>query len=220
MKHRLFIFAVFLLLVFTAGCAAENNMQNLQGQNMNLAGNNAGQGQRMDGGLYTGQSQWPGDTVDDYERGRANVTGGSAVDFNPVGGKTGGDLPYGAENMAVNDVADNTDKLSDNPAGNHAAAGAGGNAAGNGIRLLNIKNPVKRGETGFLSIQGKPSVRYTISAVYNKGGKTFSSAIEKTSGTDGIVSWVWSVSSDTLPGTYNITVTGGGDVFTTAYTVE
>ena len=93
-------------------------------------------------------------------------------------------------------------------------------ATGRGITLLNMKTPVNRGGTGNLSIQGKPSVRYSATAVYNRTGKIFTSTIEKTAGADGIVKWIWNVSKDTHPGTYNVMISGGGEILTTAYTVE
>lgn len=94
-----------------------------------------------------------------------------------------------------------------------------GGAADGGIILLNITSPVNRGETGSLSIQGKPAVQYTVTAVYNKLGRTFTSTIEKRAGADGIVNWTWNVSKDTEPGKYDVMITGGKKVFTTAYVV-
>ena len=211
MKRLLFIFGVFLLFA-AAGCASAKDSRDLRLQEYEMTGNpREGQGQPMGAGSYTGgagQSQWPGDTVDNFAGNGTGVTGGAAVGYDPGIGVDG------------NSPSGNNATAPSGPSGNAVNAGAEDIAAGNGIVLLNIKNPVSRGGTGFLSIQGKPGNGYTISAVYKKSGKTFTSAVDKTAGSDGIVSWVWNVSGDTEPGIYNVTVTGGGDVLTTVYTVE
>jgi hypothetical protein len=196
----MFVFAIFLLISI-AGCAAANTPDNTSGIRQGYTGNTqAGQGGQSFAGAGERKSEWPGDTVNNNAMNGAGITGGSAISARTAG------------NAANSD------------AGNNAANNAGfyttGNTANRVITLLNIKTPVKRGGTARLSIQGQPGVRYTASSVYNKSGKTFTSAVEKTAGTNGVANWTWTIGGDTVPGTYNITVTGGGNAFSTTYTVE
>lgn len=89
-----------------------------------------------------------------------------------------------------------------------------------GIILLDIKTPVRQGETGSLSIQGKPNTQYTVTAVYNNSTGTITTTSAKRTGSDGKLSWTWNVSRDTMPGTYGLMITGGGKMLTAAYTVS
>lgn len=200
MKRGMFVFAIFLL-ISTAGCSAANTPDNTSGIRQGYTGNAlTGQGGQAGAGAEERKSEWPGDTVNNNAMNGTGLTGGSAISARTAG------------------------NAANSGAGNNAANNAGfyttGNTANRVITLLNIKTPVKRGGTARLSIQGQPGIRYTASSVYNKSGKTFTSAVEKTAGTDGVANWTWTVSGDTAPGTYNITVTGGGNVLTTMYTVE
>lgn len=95
-------------------------------------------------------------------------------------------------------------------------AGTGNN---DGLVLLEIKTPVVLGGQGSLTIQGQPRIRYTASAEYTKSGKSVTATAVKTSGADGTANWTWNISKDTLPGTYAVTVTGGGKQLLTTYTV-
>lgn len=99
------------------------------------------------------------------------------------------------------------------------AVGTTGTEAGGEIVLLNIKTRVPQGDKGSLSIQGKPDITYIATAVYEHSGKIITATAAKRAGADGIASWSWDVSKDTVPGTYRVMITGGGKLLTTAYTV-
>lgn len=92
-------------------------------------------------------------------------------------------------------------------------------APANEIILLDVKSPVKLGDKGGLSIQGKPGTRYTVTAVYNHTGRTLTSTGSRIAGPDGLAGWSWDVGKGTEPGTYRLLVRGDGKMLTTAYTV-
>lgn len=103
--------------------------------------------------------------------------------------------------------------------GDTADDGVTNTTGGAAIKLLDIKTPVRLGEAGSLSIQGEPDTLYSATAVYNRAGRVFTSTVEKRAGTDGVASWNWDVSADTLPGKYNIMISGGGQAVTAEYTI-
>lgn len=89
----------------------------------------------------------------------------------------------------------------------------------NEIILLDVKSPVRQGEKGGLSIQGKAGTRYTVTAVYNRAGKALTTTGSRISGPDGLAGWSWDVDGATEPGTYRLLIRGDGKALTTAYTV-
>lgn len=88
------------------------------------------------------------------------------------------------------------------------------------IRLISAKTNLKLGENGSITIQGDPGVTYDISSSYKWGTRTITALQSKAAGPDGRVTWFWSVNRNTLPGTYPITISGGGATFITSYTVS
>ncbi len=87
------------------------------------------------------------------------------------------------------------------------------------ITLVNIQTSIRQGESGTLTIQGKPGNAYTIAATFRRDGKTFVTTKSSTAGRDGFVTWTWDVAPGTEPGSYPVTVSCGSDKLTAAYTV-
>lgn len=87
------------------------------------------------------------------------------------------------------------------------------------ITLVSVKTLVKQGESGNLTIHGKPGQTYTISAAYQRAGKAYITVKSTRAGSDGLAAWTWDVAGDTRTGSYTITVAGAGEKLTTAYTV-
>ncbi len=90
---------------------------------------------------------------------------------------------------------------------------------GGGIVLRSISTPLRQGETGSLSFQGKSDTRYTITAVYKNSDDVVTTTVVRQSGTDGIIDVDWNVGTDTVPGTYSVMISGGGEQLMTSYTV-
>lgn len=91
-------------------------------------------------------------------------------------------------------------------------------AAGN-IKLVRAVNSIRQGRSGTLTIQGQPGTVYNAAATYRIGDKLVTTVESKTSDADGYATWNWPVSSRTEPGTYPITISGGGKTLITQYAV-
>jgi hypothetical protein len=87
------------------------------------------------------------------------------------------------------------------------------------IRVLEITETVRPGESAMLTIQGAPGVSYNAAATYMLGDDMATASQSKVAGADGRVTWNWIVNINTLPGRYAISVSGGGKTFITFYTV-
>lgn len=94
-----------------------------------------------------------------------------------------------------------------------------GTGDGGGIVLQSVTSPIKRGGTASIEICGTPGVEYSIVVRYSSSVSKASDLVPKIADANGIVVWEWRVGSRTKPGTYTITVTGGGDTLEAAFTV-
>lgn len=94
------------------------------------------------------------------------------------------------------------------------------NGQSSSLVLISVTSPVSRNQTATISVRGAPDAEYQIAVYYSSGKSTAAGLENKTSGADGMVSWNWKVGGSTNPGTYRISVTGGGDELTAEFTVE
>lgn len=88
-----------------------------------------------------------------------------------------------------------------------------------GLRIISANTRVSNEQYASISIIGKPGVTYSISSIYKWGRNDVEAFEKKKAGNDGIVTWIWQVRSNTAPGTYPITISGGGQKLETSYTV-
>lgn len=91
-------------------------------------------------------------------------------------------------------------------------------AEGN-LRVVDSKTTVRRGETGFITIQGKPNTQYTIETTYKVSGQVINGTQTRTSGGDGRITFRWRVSPQTESGTRSALIAGGGEHITLSHTV-
>lgn len=87
------------------------------------------------------------------------------------------------------------------------------------LKLVDIKTPVKQGEEGSITVQGQPDTVYSITSTFLVGRDMVTSYEHKTSSLNGTVTWRWRVRTNTAPGSYPVTITGGGRTLKTTYTV-
>jgi outer membrane biosynthesis protein TonB len=87
------------------------------------------------------------------------------------------------------------------------------------LDILSVSSPIKGGQNATLSAKGKPNTAYDIKVVYSSGESSAKGLEDKTSDANGNVSWTWKVGAKTKPGTYTITVKGGGETDTIKITV-
>ena len=88
------------------------------------------------------------------------------------------------------------------------------------IKLVSSTEICSPGETARIRIQGKPNTEYSIKVRYSSGYSSANGLNKKTSNYNGYVSWSWKVGTRTTAGTYPITITGGGETYTTTFIVD
>lgn len=86
------------------------------------------------------------------------------------------------------------------------------------INLLSLTTPVSRGSNATVSIKGLPNTTYDIDVIYSSGASKASGLEDKTSDSEGNVSWTFKVSSNVKTGTYDVKITDGKD--SVSYSLE
>ena len=86
------------------------------------------------------------------------------------------------------------------------------------INLVSLDTPVSRGNDVTVSIKGLPNTTYDIDVIYSSGESKASGLEDKTSDSEGNVSWTFKVSSNVKPGTYEVKITDGED--SVSYSLE
>ena len=77
------------------------------------------------------------------------------------------------------------------------------------INLVGLTSPVSRGSDVTVSIKGLPNTTYDIDVIYSSGESKATGLEDKTSDSEGNVSWTFKVSSNVKPGTYEVKITDG-----------
>lgn len=88
------------------------------------------------------------------------------------------------------------------------------------LQIINSTASLKRGETGIITIQGKPNTRYTIETSYRMGGRSISIRQWRISDSSGRATFNWVVDAKTEPSTQSAVISGGGEVVETTHTVQ
>ena len=86
------------------------------------------------------------------------------------------------------------------------------------ISLVSLDTSVSRGSDVTVSIKGLPNTTYDIDVIYSSGVSKASGLEDKTSDSEGNVSWTFKVSSNVKPGTYEVKITDGED--SVSYSLE
>ncbi|MGK0468051.1 hypothetical protein [Clostridium sp.] len=87
------------------------------------------------------------------------------------------------------------------------------------LKIINAVSVVKRGETGLITIQGIPNTRYNITTSYKIKDKTIPVIQWRKTDGIGMTTFNWIVNVKTIAGTYDATISGGGDILKTNHTV-
>ena len=91
-----------------------------------------------------------------------------------------------------------------------SSSNSSSNAAASNINLVSLTSPISRGSDVTVSIKGLPNTTYDIDVIYSSGESKASGLEDKTSDSEGNVSWTFKVSSNVKPGTYEVKITDGG----------
>lgn len=86
------------------------------------------------------------------------------------------------------------------------------------INLVSLESPVSKGSDVTVSIKGLPNTTYDIDVIYSSGASKASGLEDKTSDSEGNVSWTFKVSSNVKPGTYEVKISDGKD--SASYSLE
>lgn len=87
------------------------------------------------------------------------------------------------------------------------------------IVFITWPETITGGETGTVTVQGKPHTVYYIQVYYKSGPSSAKGLEDKLSNADGFVTWTWKVSKNTKPGDYKIVVTDGEETAEVSYSI-
>lgn len=88
------------------------------------------------------------------------------------------------------------------------------------IILISFNSMFKRNEDASITIQGKPNTEYTIKVYYSSGASKAEGLENKTSDSNGLVSWTWHVGGKTnLGDNKRLVISGGNEKFETNFSV-
>ena len=87
------------------------------------------------------------------------------------------------------------------------------------LQVITWPETVSGGETGTVTVKGKPNTAYTIKVYYKSGPSSAKGLEETVSDAEGFVTWTWKVSKNTTPGDFKIVVTGGGETVEVPFSV-
>lgn len=82
------------------------------------------------------------------------------------------------------------------------------------IQIVKMTSFVYNNNIASLTIQGKPNTEYRISVYYSSGASTADGLENKSSDSDGYVTWEWKVGGKTKEGNHRIVVSDGYDSLT------
>ena len=89
----------------------------------------------------------------------------------------------------------------------------------NSLSIISDLSTVKRGGTGVITIHGAPRTRYNIRTSYNIGNRTVPVMQFRTTDGTGVATFNWIVSMETTPGTYDVSISGGGNTLNSTHIV-
>ena len=92
-----------------------------------------------------------------------------------------------------------------------SSSNSSSSAAASNINLVSLTSPISRGSDVTVSIKGFPNTTYDIDVIYSSGESKASGLEDKTSDSEGNVSWTFKVSSNVKPGTYEVKISDGED---------
>ncbi len=79
------------------------------------------------------------------------------------------------------------------------------------INLVSLDSPISKESDVTVSIKGLPNTTYDIDVIYSSGASKARGLEDKTSDSEGNVSWTFKVSSNVKPGTYEVKISDGED---------
>lgn len=87
------------------------------------------------------------------------------------------------------------------------------------VQIKSQTKKVYRGDTATIKIKGKAKTKYSIKVTYKTTTSKAKGLETKTSTKNGNVTWTWKIGTRTTPGTYTVTIKGGGETIKTTFKV-
>lgn len=100
------------------------------------------------------------------------------------------------------------------------AAGRGLWAEAGGLAVLSAPGSVARGETASVTIQASPGITCSITVRYKSGPSKAKGLEPRQVGSDGRLTWSWTVGSSTTPGDWPVSIRCGTDSVETILSVH
>ena len=87
------------------------------------------------------------------------------------------------------------------------------------LKVTSAQTTLKVGDTGVITIQGKPRTRYTINTTFLRANRSINVTQWRTTDSNGHATFNWVVEPGTTPGTRTATISGGGERIEISHTV-
>jgi hypothetical protein len=95
----------------------------------------------------------------------------------------------------------------------------GSHQVAEGLRVINARNVLRKGETGIITIQGQPGKKYEIKTSYKITNRTVTVTQWRVTDSNGFATFNWVVGMDTVAGTYSGQIRGNGSSINITHTV-
>lgn len=87
------------------------------------------------------------------------------------------------------------------------------------LRVISSNTTLKKGDIGYITIQGKPRTKYTLRSTFQVGNRVVEVNQWRITGNDGKATFNWVVSSESHPGTRDIIIYAAGESLSLSHTV-
>lgn len=87
------------------------------------------------------------------------------------------------------------------------------------LKVIDSNTILKRGEIGYITIQGKPRTKYTLKSSFRIGNTESYVTQWRITGNSGQATFNWVVDFETVPGTHDISISGNGERVNLSHTV-
>jgi hypothetical protein len=92
-------------------------------------------------------------------------------------------------------------------------------AASTALTVVSSKTTIRPGDSGYITIQGKPGIRYKLKSSFGIGTRLMYVTQLRTTDANGMATFNWVAEPSSVPGTYSISITGGGETLNLSHTV-
>jgi hypothetical protein len=87
------------------------------------------------------------------------------------------------------------------------------------IQIIRSNTTLNRGDIGFITIQGRPGVKYTIQSTFKIRNQTIPVTQWRRADANGQATFNWVVGLESAPGSYPTTISGDGNTIRITHTV-